>query len=130
MPSLIGHFPAEESNLRKGTRVEGRDPESEMEIRLFHPRRDKWDEHFQVDVESGTITGTTAMGRATIVCLDFNNQMQIMARQLWRLCCKNWLRTNASRQSLLAMQPLQKLDTRILPETECPLFGHLELVLF
>lgn len=34
-------------NLRKGIRMQGKDPESEAEIRLFHPRQDQWDEHFQ-----------------------------------------------------------------------------------
>ena len=33
-------------NLTKGDRVEGPDPESRAMVRLFHPRRDRWAEHF------------------------------------------------------------------------------------
>jgi hypothetical protein len=39
----------------KGTRISGIDPESDTEVRLFHPRQDEWDEHFQVDSDSGTL---------------------------------------------------------------------------
>ncbi|MDM9382578.1 HNH endonuclease signature motif containing protein [Chlorogloeopsis sp. ULAP01] len=65
-------------NLRKGTRISAVDPESKTEVPLFHPRQDTWNEHFRVDIEVGT-----AIGRATIVCLEMNSQPQIIARQLW-----------------------------------------------
>ncbi|BAZ08954.1 hypothetical protein NIES4071_07600 [Calothrix sp. NIES-4071] len=70
-------------NLRKSNRINGVDPDTGAEARLFHPRQDQWDNHFQVDVTSGRIIGATAVGRATIDCLSINTQQQIMARQLW-----------------------------------------------
>ncbi len=70
-------------NLRKGTRINGTDPESETEVRFFNPREDQWSEHFHFNTESGTVTGTTPIARATINCLEMNSQTQITARQLW-----------------------------------------------
>ncbi len=70
-------------NLHKGTRISGIEPESDTEVRLFHPRQDQWDDHFQVDSETGTLAGKTPIGRVTIACLEMNSQAQVTARQLW-----------------------------------------------
>lgn len=70
-------------NLFKGTRVRFRDPELESEVRLFHPRHDRWNEHFDADAESSTIKGKTSIGRATVNCLGMNGSAQIAARQQW-----------------------------------------------
>ncbi|WP_427161499.1 HNH endonuclease [Aliinostoc sp. HNIBRCY26] len=70
-------------NLRKGTRISGNDPESNTEVRLFHPRQDKWSDHFLADIESGNIQGISSIGRVTVDALEMNGQPQIMARQLW-----------------------------------------------
>ena len=50
---------------------------------LFHPREQRWTEHFAVDLESGEIQGTTPTGRATVACLDLNHSLQLAARCLW-----------------------------------------------
>ncbi len=42
-------------NLRKAAHVNGIDPESQTIVRLFHPREDRWKEHFRADAESGEI---------------------------------------------------------------------------
>ncbi len=73
----------QECNLRKGNRVSGIDPDSNIEVRFFHPRQDQWDNHFQVDTASAMIVGTTEEGRITVDCLEMNSQPQMMARQLW-----------------------------------------------
>ncbi|MBD1893799.1 HNH endonuclease [Coleofasciculus sp. FACHB-129] len=70
-------------NLRKGTRISGIDPESGTEVRLFNPRQDQWNDHFQVDSDSGTLVGKTPIGRVTIACLEINSQAQVTAQQLW-----------------------------------------------
>ena len=42
----------------------GLDPESGALVRLFHPRQDQWDEHFE---RNGVIiVGRTTIGRATV----------------------------------------------------------------
>ncbi|MEQ8541546.1 HNH endonuclease [Coleofasciculus sp. D1-CHI-01] len=70
-------------NLRKGTRISGLDPESNQDVPLFHPRQDLWDDHFQVDSDSGTLVAKTPTARVTITHLEMNSQAQVTARQLW-----------------------------------------------
>jgi len=70
-------------NLRKGNRISGIDADSNTEVRFFHPRQDEWENHFQMDVTSGLIVGTSAIGRTTVDNLAMNSQSQITARQLW-----------------------------------------------
>lgn len=70
-------------NLRKGTRISSKDPASNVEIRFFNPRQDSWDEHFQVDMETSTISGITSVGKVTVDCLEMNSVSQVTARQLW-----------------------------------------------
>lgn len=70
-------------NVRKSDRLVARDELSGEEVPLFHPRQQRWDEHFHVDVESGELEGQTPTGRATIASLDLNHPLQVLARQLW-----------------------------------------------
>lgn len=70
-------------NLRKGTRISGIDSDSNTEIRFFHPRQELWSDHFQVDSESGMITGITSIGKVTVEYLKMNSSAQVAARQLW-----------------------------------------------
>lgn len=46
----------------------GRDDETQTEVRLFHPRRDVWTQHFRLDKTSAEIIGLSPIGRATGVC--------------------------------------------------------------
>ena len=70
-------------NLRKGSRISEIDPESNTEVRLFNPREDQWEKHFQVNSETGLIIGITPIGRVTVKSLELNSQSQVIARQLW-----------------------------------------------
>ncbi|MFN8485953.1 MAG: HNH endonuclease signature motif containing protein [Caldilineaceae bacterium] len=70
-------------NLHKGSYITALDPEANTAVRLFHPREEHWEEHFEVNLESGLIVGKTASGRATIICLGMNSQLQLMARRQW-----------------------------------------------
>lgn len=70
-------------NLRKGTRISGTLPDSNLEVRFFHPRENQWSDHFQVDVESGKIMGMTPVGEVTVEYLEMNSPAQVAARQLW-----------------------------------------------
>ncbi|NOT63345.1 MAG: HNH endonuclease [Acidobacteria bacterium] len=70
-------------NLHKGVLTHGLDPLTEMMMPLFHPRQQKWNEHFTWD-ESGTlIVGLTPTGRATINALQLNNDLLVVARSTW-----------------------------------------------
>lgn len=70
-------------NIRKGVYINHIDSVTKTLTRLYHPRQDQWEEHFQVKVETGEIQGYTAIGRATILRLDMNHPTQLFARQLW-----------------------------------------------
>jgi hypothetical protein len=70
-------------NLYKAAHTIGVDPESQAELRLFHPRQDHWEEHFQGNRESGELFGLSAIGRATIARLEMNSQAQLVARRQW-----------------------------------------------
>jgi hypothetical protein len=70
-------------NLYKATRETATDPDTQEEVRLFHPREDRWEQQFQVDPESGEIAGRTPVGRATVVCLEMNSPAQLLARSQW-----------------------------------------------
>jgi hypothetical protein len=70
-------------NLRKGDRLVYHDDVTQGEAPLFHPREQRWADHFVLDHESGEIQGTTPTGRSTVACLDLNHPLQLTARQLW-----------------------------------------------
>jgi hypothetical protein len=70
-------------NLYKATHLSSSDPESHIIIRLFHPREDRWEDHFQVATASAEIVGCTPIGRATLARLEMNSAAQVSARQQW-----------------------------------------------
>ena len=70
-------------NLRKGNRINGLSSRSNVEARFFHPRKDQWDEHFHINVESGEVVGVTPIGEVTVEYLEMNSSAQVAARQLW-----------------------------------------------
>jgi hypothetical protein len=70
-------------NLYKATHITGMDPGSKTIVRLFHPREDLWEDHFQAVIESGKIVGRTPLGRATVARLRMSSAAQVAARQQW-----------------------------------------------
>ena len=70
-------------NLFKSDHVMGVDSTTAQEVNLFHPRLDRWEEHFRIDPESATIIGTSSMGRATVTRLQMNTPRQNSARRAW-----------------------------------------------
>jgi len=65
-------------NLHKGTNLTGIDPNTSELTELFHPRRQQWDEHFQL--QGIYLVGKTAVGRTTIRVLDMNSDDQVALR--------------------------------------------------
>lgn len=72
-------------NLHKAAHLTGEDSETNETVRLFHPRKDKWADHFVVEGETEAIFGLTPKGRATIIRLEMNSPAQCAARKQWRL---------------------------------------------
>jgi hypothetical protein len=57
-------------SLRKAARRSGQDPDTGRTIPLFHPRRQRWDNHFRW--QGARVIGLTPTGRATIAALRLN----------------------------------------------------------
>jgi hypothetical protein len=51
-------------NKHKGSDLASIDPETGVMERLFHPRRDRWHEHFEL--RGGHLFARTAIGRVTV----------------------------------------------------------------
>jgi 5-methylcytosine-specific restriction endonuclease McrA len=66
-------------NRFKGSDIASIDPETRQLTPLFHPRTDRWADHFQV--QSGEIVGLTSRGRVTIQLLQMNRPTRIRERQ-------------------------------------------------
>jgi hypothetical protein len=60
-------------NLYKGPNLASLDPDTGELTRLFHPRRDRWDEHFRLD--GARIVGRTAVGGTTIWLMEMNSSI-------------------------------------------------------
>jgi HNH endonuclease len=71
-------------SLRKGSKTRARDPMTAVIVPLFHPRKHRWRDHF--NIEGYKIIGITPLGRATLMLLQFNRPRFIAIRHLeWRL---------------------------------------------
>jgi hypothetical protein len=58
-------------NQRKGPNIAGRDPETGEIVPLFHPRRDRWGDHFEWN--GPNLIGKSRIGRATIQVLAIDD---------------------------------------------------------
>jgi hypothetical protein len=58
--------------LRKGAFVEALDPVSGETTLLYHPRRQRWYEHFAWNEDYTTVLGLMPTGRATVEKLQLN----------------------------------------------------------
>lgn len=65
-------------NLHKGTNLTGIDPQTSKVTELFHPRRQLWDEHFEL--QGVSLAGKTAIGRTTVRVLNVNSEDQVALR--------------------------------------------------
>jgi len=65
-------------NHVKGPNLSSVDPLTGEIAELFHPRRDRWADHFRLD--GASITGLTPKGRATAFLLQFNASDRIRQR--------------------------------------------------
>ena len=67
-------------NLTKGVRVEALDPATSRSTPLFHPRRQRWRDHFVWSADMTLVLGITPTGRATARALELNRA----GLPLWR----------------------------------------------
>lgn len=74
-------FACRQCNEFKGAQTSGVDPLTGERTPLFHPRLQRWEEHFAWDGSGSQLLGLTATGRATIVTLNMNSEVIVRARQ-------------------------------------------------
>ena len=65
-------------NRRKGPNLSTIDLATGATVRLFHPRLDDWDAHFEF--RGMRIVGRTAVGRATVQLLQLNSEERVEVR--------------------------------------------------
>jgi hypothetical protein len=65
----------------KGPNVAALDPETGEATRLYDPRRQQWDDHFQINPDA-TLTGISPAGRATIIVLLINEESRVKQRRM------------------------------------------------
>ena len=70
-------------NSFKHAKTHAVDPETKIEIRLYNPRTQNWNEHFEFSNDNSEILGKTACGRATVIALKLNNPRAVKMRKLW-----------------------------------------------
>jgi hypothetical protein len=66
-------------NASKGPNIASYDQETGELTPLFHPRKDAWDDHFEI--VNGEILGKTAVGRVTVRLLKFNALQRVELRE-------------------------------------------------
>ena len=74
-------FACHNCNNRKQDDTTAIDLQTQDRVPLFHPRQDRWSDHFQWSEDTLTIMPLTAIGRATIIRLQLNRTGAINVRR-------------------------------------------------
>ncbi len=69
-------------NNRKYTHVEARDPVSGNLVSLYHPRHQRWTDHFSWNEDFTLVIGLTPTGRATVELLKLNREGVVNLRRV------------------------------------------------
>lgn len=67
-------------NMRKGSDLASIDPETGALTALYHPRRERWSEHFRI--EAGRFVPLTPAERVTVRLLQLNHRDRVVEREL------------------------------------------------
>lgn len=70
-------------NSYKHDKIEAIDPVSNKLVALYHPRTQKWQEHFAWSDDGLSVSGLTECGRATLHLLQMNRPLAVAARSVW-----------------------------------------------
>lgn len=67
-------------NQAKGSDIASLDHQTQEVVRLYHPRKDRWADHFVLDSSTGEIRPLTGVGQVTIQLLNFNRSQAVKLR--------------------------------------------------
>lgn len=70
-------------NLHKGVRPPVTAQNTPDGILIFNPRIQRWDEHFEINLQTGEVIGRTPTGTVTVTLLKMNSPPAPQARLLW-----------------------------------------------
>jgi hypothetical protein len=76
-------------NNHKYNRTRAPDPVSDQSVPLFHPRRQRWADHFAWSNDSTQILGLTPTGRATVEALQLNRPALVNLRRVLVEACEH-----------------------------------------
>ena len=68
-------------NGHKAAKAAAIDPETQTSVPLFHPRQQRWPEHFGWSEDHLRVVGLTPTGRATVVLLHLNRTSLLRLRR-------------------------------------------------
>src|SRR5262245_17782861 len=71
-------------NNHKYTKTHGTDPVTGEEVPLFHPRKQRWQDHFAWSKDFVLILGLTATGSATVEVRQLNREGLVNLRRILR----------------------------------------------
>jgi 5-methylcytosine-specific restriction endonuclease McrA len=69
-------------NNHKYTKTEARDPVSDNVVPLYHPRQQRWHDHFAWNDDFTLVIGLTPIGRATLKALQLNREELVNLRRV------------------------------------------------
>lgn len=75
-------FACQGCNSCKGVRIAFVDPSTGKSVALFHPRQQRWKDHFAWSEEFTVMIGLTPTGRATIEALQLNRPGVVNLRRV------------------------------------------------
>ena len=75
-------------NEFKGFQTQNTDSDTGRVVKLFNPRKQKWNKHFAWSDDGTKIIGKTPCGRATVTALKINAPEIVGTRKLW--CSVGW----------------------------------------
>lgn len=67
-------FACQDCNGSKHTKITGIDPMTSQRVSLYHPRQQRWRDHFVWSEDFTRVLGLTPIGRASIRVLDLNRE--------------------------------------------------------
>lgn len=71
-------------NNRKYTAIDAIDPVTGETVALFHPRQERWQDHFTWNEDHSLMLGLTPIGRATVEKLQLNRAALVSLRRVLR----------------------------------------------
>ena len=72
-------------NGHKAAKTHALDPGTSTTVPLFHPRRQRWADHFRWSKDTTQVIGLTPTGRATVEALRLNRSGLVNLRRIMRL---------------------------------------------